>query len=144
MHHPAHLHANRFIAAFIRSPNARFTALVLATVGGGLGWIVTFTGTLPPDFYIPEGFGFLIIFGLPHLALARAALLGGLLLLFKSLEPQRQESHEGGSVGARHPVPLHSILLPFLAALCWLIVGLAVPFYLDILYCILGAWGLAT
>jgi hypothetical protein len=155
---------DRFIAEFIRSQAARFTALVLATIGGGLGWIVTFTGPLPPELYIPEGFGFLILFGLPHLALARAALLGGLLILIRSLEPRRRkgreetnpeprrhEGHEGGNVGAQHTALLHSVLspqssvlLPILAGLCWLIVGLSVPFYLVILYCILGAWGLAA
>ncbi len=31
-----------------------------------------------------------------------------------------------------------------LAAVCWLIVGLCVSFYLAILYCILGAWGIAA
>ena len=31
-----------------------------------------------------------------------------------------------------------------LAGVCWLIVGLCVSFYLAILYCILGAWGLAA
>ena len=30
------------------------------------------------------------------------------------------------------------------AGVCWLIVGLSVPFYLVIVYCILGAWGLAS
>lgn len=157
---------DRFIGAFIRSQNARFVALVLATIGGGLGWIVTFTGTLPPDFYIPEGFGFLIIFGLPHLALARAALLGGLLLLFKSLEPQIPKEREDGSderrnivsenhnghgiavsLQVRNRLPLSLLLgarYTMLAGLCWLVVGLAVPFYLVILYCILGAWGLAA
>src|SRR5690606_9665964 len=35
-------------------------------------------------------------------------------------------------------------LTSLLAGLCWLIVGLSVPFYLVILYCILGAWGLAA
>jgi hypothetical protein len=128
---------DRFISAFIRSENARLLALVLATIGGGLGWLVSFTGTLPPEFYIPEGFGFLVVFGLPHLALARAALLGGLLLLFKSLEPLGRQKNSS-------PITRYSLLIPILAGLCWLIVGLSVPFYVVILYCILGAWGVAA
>ncbi|MBL8163839.1 MAG: hypothetical protein JNJ61_17765, partial [Anaerolineae bacterium] len=73
----------RFIAAFIASPAGRFRALLLATLGGGLGWVIALGGGLPPEFYIPEGFSFLILWGLPHLALARAALLGALLLILQ-------------------------------------------------------------
>lgn len=118
----------RFIAAFLRSPGARLLALVLATLGGGLGWLVALAGivTTPPEFYIPEGFSFLILLGLPHLALSRAAMLGGLLALLASTERERW---------------LPSALL---AGGLWLVVGLAVPFYLVIVYVILGAWGLAA
>jgi hypothetical protein len=111
----------RFIAAFLRSKRARFLALILATLGGGLGWILLPFGSLPPEFYIPEGFTFQILFGLTHLALARAMLLTGLLLIMDS-----------------------RISRAVLAGICWLIVGLAVPFYLVIIYAIVGAWGLAT
>jgi hypothetical protein len=79
----------RFIAAFVPRPLTRFWALLAITLGGGLGWLATLsgiTGALPVDFYVPEGFSFLILLGLPHLALARMALLGGLLLLFRGLE----------------------------------------------------------
>jgi hypothetical protein len=117
----------RFIAAFLRPPAARLTALVLATLGGGFGWVLALLGTgiLPPEFYIPEGFTFLILFGLPHLALARAALLGGLLLFMDSLDRERWL---GRAV---------------LAGVVWLVVGLVVPFFLGVLYAVLGAWGLA-
>ncbi len=111
----------RFIAAFLRSKRARLLALILATFGGGFGWLVLPFGSVPPEFYIPEGFTFQILFGLPHLALARAMLLTGLLLIMDS-----RTSRAG------------------LAGICWLIVGLAVPFYLVIIYAIVGAWGLAT
>lgn len=146
---------DRFIAVFIPSPKTRFLALVLATIGGGFGWLLSFTGILPPEFFIPEGFGFMILFGLPHLALARAALLGGLLLVAKRTE-YRVPSTEPRAVSTRSSVlsPQHSLsqhsalstqcLLAAAAGICWLIVGLAVPFYLAILYCILGAWGLAA
>ncbi len=116
----------RFIAGFIRRPGTRFTALLLATLGGGLGWLLLLIGTEPPEFLIPEGFGFLILLGLPHLALARAALLGGFILLFQALD---------------RPQALTPRLM--LAGLCWCVVGLTVPFYLAILYVMLGMWGLA-
>ena len=113
----------RFIAAFMR--RGRFLALVLATLGGGFGWLLFLPGDVPPEFFIPEGFSLQILLGLPHLALARAALLGGLLLLFAALDAPRGER------------------LALLAGGCWLVVGLAVPFYLVIIYSVLGAWGLA-
>jgi hypothetical protein len=121
----------RFIAAFIRRPNVRMTALILATFGGGLGWLLAFAGASPPEFYIPEDFSFLILFGLPHLALARAALLGGLLLMFNATSPAHPQTWRRG------------LRYALLAGGCWLVVGLAVPFYFAIVYVILGAWGLA-
>ena len=118
----------RFIAAFVEDAGWRLFALVLATIGGGFGWLLLVTGSSspPPEFFIPEGFTLQILLGLPHLALARAALLGGLLLLMRGLDSA------------------HWVRWSVLAGLCWLIVGLAVPFYLVIIYCILGAWGLAA
>lgn len=123
----------RFIAVFIKQPKTRFLALVLATVGGGLGWLLILTGqsnwlgSPPAEFFIPEGFSALLLIGLPHLALARAAFLGGFLLLFKAINGQPSGS---------------STRYAIFAAGCWLIVGLAVPFYLPILYMILATWGL--
>lgn len=118
----------RFIATFIAEAGWRLLALVLATLGGGFGWLLLGAGpeNLPPEFYIPEGFTLQILLGLPHLALARSALLGGLLLMISGVESSRW--------------PVRALL----AGACWWLVGLAVPFYLVILYAILGAWGLAA
>lgn len=137
----------RFIAVFIKRPQTRFLALVLATLGGGLGWLLTllgqssWLGTPPAEFFIPEGFSWLILLGLPHLALARAALLGGFLLLFKALSP-----FTPSETGEINPAPTQGassgIRYAVLASLCWLLVGLAVPFYLPIIYVILATWGL--
>ncbi|MCB9450468.1 MAG: hypothetical protein H6672_03465 [Anaerolineaceae bacterium] len=117
----------RLIAVFLRPSRLRLLALILATLGGGLGWLLLFAGESPPEWFIPEGFGFLVLFTLPHLALARAALLGGLLLLFRGLGANRRWLPWSLAAGG-----------------CWLIVGLAVPFYLVVIYGILGAWGLAV
>jgi hypothetical protein len=122
----------RFIAHFLKSPRQRVTALLLALLGGGFGWLVIvvfggdWLGSLPPEFFIPEGFSFLILLTLPHLALARMLLLAGLLALFRALAVER-----GGWRWA------------LLAGVCWCVVGMIVPFYLAVLYCVLGAWGLA-
>lgn len=133
-----------FIAQFLRARSLRFFALALATFGGGFGWLLSliglggWLGSLPPDMYVPEGFSFLIIFGLPHLALARAALLLGLVLLIKS---QRKDAR---TEGRKENFSKNPFVLSVLAGLCWLVVGLAVPFYLAVIYAALGAWGLAS
>lgn len=119
-----------FIAQFLHVPSTRMLALLLSTIGGGLGWLVIillgpeWLGTPPPDFYIPEGFGFLVVLGLPHIALARAALLGGFLCLFRALATPRWW---GWAIAA---------------GICWLLVGIGVSFYLAIIYCLMAIWGL--
>jgi hypothetical protein len=140
----------RFIAVFLRAPAARMLALLLATLGGGIGWLLTLVGqthllgTLPPEYYIPEGFSFIILFSLPHLGLARAALLGGFLALFSTSDsiPENSIALPGNSPS----LPLSTqwrggrgVRLT-LAALCWLIVGLAVPFYFVIIYALVSGW----
>ncbi len=113
----------RFIAMLIDDPARRFAALTIAAFGGGIGWLLALIGagdlfgSPPADLYIPEGFSFQIMFGLPHLALARAALLTGLVMLI-----DRKNA--------------------LLAGLCWLLVGVIVPFYLAVIYAVLGAYGL--
>ncbi|MBX3081581.1 MAG: hypothetical protein KF716_08075 [Anaerolineae bacterium] len=127
----------RFAAFFLVSPSARMVALVLITLGGGFGWVLTIVGqqnwlgSSPLDFIVPEGYSFYLIYGLPHLALARACLLGGFMLLFTSLPSHNQ------------PV-VRSIRRPLRAGLLWLIMGLCVPFYIAVLYILLGVWGLAA
>ena len=124
----------RFIAHFLNTSSARFMALILATLGGGLGWLLALAGysewlgSPPPDVYIPEAFGLLVIFGLPHIALARAALLLGFLLLFKAIQQPLQQTWHWS----------------VLAGVCWLVVGIGVAFYLVIIYCIVVAWGLTV
>lgn len=111
----------RFISAFVLTAWLRLLAFVLATVGGGLGWLLLLTGTLPPEFFLPEGFGFLSLFAIPHLLLTRAALLGGLLLLMRAAEDGRWRPAVG-------------------AGLCWALMAAIVPFYLAVVYALLGAW----
>lgn len=121
----------RFVAVFVRRPATRRLALVLIVLGGGLGWLLTLLGmeelfgSLPVDLIVPEGYTFLILFGLPHLALARTGLLLGFLCLFSAL---RRGSLRDALVGGA----------------CWAVMGLAVPFYVAVVYALLGAWGLAA
>jgi hypothetical protein len=123
----------RFTGRFVAAPRPRLTAFVIACVGGGLGWAVVLGGlteTLgtPPELYIPEGFGWLPIYGLPHIALGRAALLLGLSLILPA--------HPAFRRGTAAPTRRSSML----AGALWIVVGLCVPFYLAVLYVMLAAW----
>jgi hypothetical protein len=126
----------RFIAEFLPKRSLRWLALILICLGGGFGWLLILIGKgswlgspLPVDMLLPEGYTFYLLYGLPHLSLARAALLGGLLLIFRTLKLEQ----------ARQWIPW-----VLLAGVCWLIVGLCVPFYIGVLYAILGVWGIGT
>lgn len=74
----------RFLGLFIQDSFLHRVATVIATVGGGLGWLSIFGVSqalsidLPLEFYSPETFGFLSVLGLPHLVAARALLFMGL------------------------------------------------------------------
>lgn len=64
------------LAGFLRlwlPPQMQSWAWVVAYLGGGVGWLPWLWGQaiLPFSWYSPEGFGFLMPLGLPHLALAR-------------------------------------------------------------------------
>ncbi|MDX2161556.1 MAG: hypothetical protein SF162_09545 [bacterium] len=125
----------RFIAHFTAHERVRYNALALACLGGGLGWITAvfpITTAAMPDLTIPEGFTFLILYGLPHLALARAALLTGLAALIVA-DDARLSPSDGSSL--RRGV---------MAGVLFNIVGLCVPFYMAVIYAVLGFWGLAA
>lgn len=125
----------RFVSLFLAAHPARFAALLLICLAGGFGWILillgqdNWLGSTPIDFYLPEGYSFFVLYGLPHVALARACLFGGLMLLFAAL---RQPDARRGAWRA------------LAAGACWLVMGLCVPFYIAVLYAILGLWGVAV
>jgi hypothetical protein len=88
----------RFLAAFIQSVNLRRWGLVAAAFGGGFGWILLARGEYPLEFTSPEAFGFLSLFGLPHLAAARALLLLA-LAWFISPAPDENPAPTGIKIG---------------------------------------------
>lgn len=83
-----------FISCFVKDLFWRRVGLILATIGGGLGWTLslfgkaTWLGSIPLEYYSPESFGFLSLYGLPHLAFARAMLLWGFVEYFSMFENQ--------------------------------------------------------
>jgi hypothetical protein len=108
----------RFLAEFLPHVSQRRFGLVLVALGGGLGWLVTLLvpntlyGSLPIDLISPEAYSFLVLFGLPHLAVARSLLLLGLLAYL----------HRRGVA----------------AGLLWLGVGLLQPLYVPVAWLIVA------
>jgi hypothetical protein len=114
-----------FCKVFLRDEGWQRWAVVLATFGGGLGWLAIFGlktggfGKLPLEFYSPESFGFLGVFGLPHLAIARSLLLWGLTSFFTI--PQRNPLLHGLKIG-----------------LIWLLMGFMQPLNIATGWAVLG------
>jgi hypothetical protein len=89
----------RFLAGFIAGVPLRRWGLAAAALGGGFGWILALRGIYPLEFTSPEAFGFLSIFGIPHLAAARALLMLALAWFITPL-PAVQASRQGVKIGA--------------------------------------------
>jgi len=110
-----------FAAIFIKQENLRWWALVFITLGGGLGWILVsisqkgYLGSIPLEFISPESFGFLGIFGFPHLAAARALFLWGLVAFIK---------FENG----------------YITGVLWLIMGFFQPMVVVIAWAVIGSY----
>jgi hypothetical protein len=106
----------QFMSLWVHDVKLRRYLLVLAILGGGLGWLDVvglsslWSGRLPLEFYSPESFGFLALYGLPHLAAGRAFLLWGFVLFFSTVE--------------NNMFPISNIVK---AGICWTFVGLMQP-----------------
>ncbi|MBN1427682.1 MAG: hypothetical protein JXB07_04800 [Anaerolineae bacterium] len=118
----------RFLAEFLPDVSRRRMAWCIALLTGGLGWIPIAlnqtVGLQLIELYVPEGFSTLLLFGLPHLSLARAMLLVGWLALWKAID----------TAGWRWAI---------IAGLAWLGMGIIVPFYVGLLGVLIAVW-LAT
>lgn len=104
-----------FIARFISSAAWRLWGTVIGMLGGGLGWLLIligapeWLGSPPLEFYSPESFGFLAVFGIPHLILSRAIMLAALLLYLDSSSTPRRGWIAGVLLvvlGLVHPVSM--------------------------------------
>ncbi|HIE37959.1 MAG TPA: hypothetical protein EYH30_06135 [Anaerolineales bacterium] len=122
----------RFLAAFTPDVVVRRLAFLLVTFGGGLGWLLVALGqpewldSLPLDFILPEGFTFLVLYGFPHIGLARTLLLGGILSLLKAW-----------GIGPKSEA--RNTRYALLAGLVWLAMGLTIPFYVLVAWAVAGA-----
>ena len=115
----------RFLAHYTPLRAVRRIAFLLVAFSGGMGWLFILTGqtgwlgSLSIDLILPEGYGFLILYSAPHIALATAGLLLGLVWV------------ESGC--ARHDVRL-----ALAGAAAFLGVALIAPFYLLVPCGVLG------
>ncbi len=91
----------RFSTLFLDGRGWRRWVTVLATLGGGLGWILPLfgrtelLGSLPLDFISPESFGFLAFLGLPHLILARGIMFSALYAYLEDGRSQARSYRSG-------------------------------------------------
>jgi hypothetical protein len=123
----------RFLAAFTERLAVRRLAWLMVTFGGGLGWLLVvvgkpgWLGSMPLDFILPEGFTFLVLYGFPHIALARSLLLGGILCLLRAWKVLAHGSQASALKWAA------------LTGFLWLVMGLIVPFYVPVAWVIMAA-----
>ncbi len=131
--------AYEFISIFLKQINHRRAALVLAFFGGGLGFLTVFGvkasgwGGLPLEFYSPESFGFLAVFGLPHITAGRAFLLWGLAQI---LGDHKSKSIYRVSVYVGLIWTLLGLMQPLTVVVGWVVLGggLAAEWLIN-LYC---------
>jgi hypothetical protein len=115
----------RFVSYIVENVSERRMAWLMVAGGGGLGWMLVaagqsdWLGSMPLDFILPEGFTFLTVLTLPHIALARALLLEGLMIWLRMAD-----------VGDRRPGA---------AGLLWLAMAMIVPFYPLVIALVLAA-----
>jgi len=117
-----------FVAEILEPPPQRRLAWILAALAGGLGWGLLVARLdqgadvhLPVEFYVPEGFSLLLLYGLPHLSLARTLLLTGWMALFRAVERGRWYWAAAGG-------------------LAWFGMAMIVPFHVGLLGTLLAAW----
>ncbi|MBW8011444.1 MAG: hypothetical protein FVQ83_09420 [Chloroflexi bacterium] len=139
------LAAYEFVSVFIRKVSLRRWATILAVLGGGLGWVLVllgkgeWLGSIPLDFYSPESFGFLAVFGLPHLALARALMLWGLATYLQSIPPPNSKLDKSKNnftipIDRRgFKIGLLWLLMGFMQPLSVVVVGIVVVLHLTVL-----------
>ncbi len=109
-----------FLAEMLPQVRQRRLALLTAILGGGLGWLLLAIPQLgqPLEFYSPEAFSFLHLYSLPHLEAVRILMLIGLLCYLRAVAGRGRWALAAG--------------------LCWFLITVVQPFYMVLIYGILG------
>ena len=115
------------VSRFISDVKIRQFGTIIAVVGGGLGWLNLFgfsglwSGRLPLEFYSPETFGFLSLFTLPHLSMARGLLLFGILAYWRGYDVD----YSGKTMILNGLLwVVLGLMQPLTVAVGWMVVGL--------------------
>ncbi|MBN1582366.1 MAG: hypothetical protein JXA89_16790 [Anaerolineae bacterium] len=133
-YHLARLVCVLFLVASVYAFLARFTswlairriAFLLACFSSGLGWVLvvlnltSLFGSMPIDFWVPEGYLFLLSYATPHLAFAGACLFWLLALV---IDAWRQNDWRRVAIAAMTGLVLTAVL-PFYAAVGYAVLGL--------------------
>ncbi len=89
---PMLLAVYRLIAQFVRAPHTRRVAFLLAVTASGLGWLTEIVAPTPPggispmDFWLLDGFVYLVVLTSPHFCAAIGLLLAIFILLLRRLD----------------------------------------------------------
>jgi hypothetical protein len=119
-----------FLSRFTEEVVTRRLAWALVAVGSGLGWLLTTLGatnwlsSLPLDFWVPEAYVFLVLYSVPHLALAESLLLWAVLWALRAFDGDGVRWCLGAGLAA--------------CLMAWIL-----PFYAGILAAVLGTYLLA-
>lgn len=114
----------RFLAEFLPRLSQRRLGVVLVALGGGLGWLLVLAGrawwldSYPIEFYSPEAYTFLMLYGFPHLLAARCLFLLALLAYWR-----------GRAFWAGLALFGVSVIQPLYVLVAWVIVGLHVVIF---------------
>lgn len=110
-----------FLAEFLPRIAQRRLGLLLVALGGGLGWVLVLTGqawwldSFPIEFYSPEAYTFLMLYGFPHLLAARCLFGLGLLAYWR-----------GRAFWAGLALLGVSLIQPLYVLVAWVIIGCTV------------------
>lgn len=131
----------QFLALFTDKINHRRLGTAIATIGGGIGWLsliglqTLWGGRLPLEFYSPEAFGFLSLFGIPHLLFSRALLILGIVEFLKYQQDGRGNPYKTGLLWL-----LMGFFQPLNIIIGWLVISTYTVLYALIQW-IKKSWG---
>jgi hypothetical protein len=120
----------RFLGAVLPEQRSRDTALLLAVLGSGLGWVALPFNSFTSDFWVAEAYPFLSAYANPHFPLGTALLL---LILMPDLVETTGSAHDFKDLLHHHWPRLGFLMLVSLA------LSAIAPFGVVIALIVLGA-----